>query len=297
MKKLIFLTFLTIGLKGFSQDLFDILENESPETKIITIATFKGTRILNGHSIENSPKKGLVFLISHRFGRINTGIDELYGLDQSNIRFAFEYGVTNDLMLGLGRSSFDKTYDGFFKYKVLKQSTGPNSLPVSVSMFGSAAYRTLKDFDPANEPTASQKMSYTAQILMARKFSPGFSLQVSPTYIHRNSVALTNDPHDILAVGIGNRIKISNRVSINAEYYYTLDQLSSFETTNSIAFGVDIETGGHVFQMILSNSITMIEKSFITESTGDFFGGDIHFGFNISRTFQMGKHKKGKLKK
>ncbi|SEK50580.1 hypothetical protein SAMN04487910_0680 [Aquimarina amphilecti] len=294
---LIVFALLATSSHTFGQDLFDILEEETPQTKNYVYSTFKGTRILNGHSIENRNKGTLEFMISHRFGRVNLGADELYGLDQSNIRFAFEYGLSNDIMIGVGRSSFDKTYDGFIKYKFLKQSLGEKSFPFTASLFSSIAYRTLKDFDPENEPSFSQKLSYVSQILIARKFSSGFSLQITPTYIHRNSVKINEDPHDIFAVGIGSRLKLTKRISINGEYYYTVNPLKSIEASNSLAFGVDIETGGHVFQIILSNSITMIEKSFITESTDDFFEGDIHLGFNISRAFQVGNKKKKRLEK
>ncbi|WP_299252644.1 DUF5777 family beta-barrel protein [uncultured Aquimarina sp.] len=298
MRKIVFVFILwAISSQTFAQDLLDILEEETPQTKNYITSTFKGTRILNGHSIENRKKGILEFVISHRFGRVNLGADELYGLDQSNIRFAFEYGLSDNIMLGVGRSSFDKTYDGFVKYKFLKQSSGKNYFPFTASLFTSIAYRTLKDFDPNNEPSFNQKLSYVTQVLIARKFSSGFSLQITPTYIHRNSVKINEDPHGIFAVGVGSRVKLTKRVSINGEYFYTVNPLESIDASNSIAFGVDIETGGHVFQIILSNSITMIEKSFITESTDDFFDGDIHLGFNISRAFQIGNKEKKKLKK
>ena len=288
MKKL----FLTIILSSISlisiqaqEDLLDILDKELPEADNTVTSIFKGTRILNGHSVVNRKKKELEFIISHRFGSINLGLDELFGLDQSNIRFSFEYGLSDDLTIGIGRSSFEKTYDGFLKYSLMKQKTGKKPFPISISLFGSVAYKTIKDYDPEKKPPTTDRLFYTAQVLIARKISPSVSLQISPTYIHRNSVKIEADPHDFFAVGFGGRVKLSKRVSFNSEYYYTFDQLASLETTNSLAFGVDIETGGHVFQLILSNSITMIEKSFITETNGDFFGGDIHFGFNISRTF------------
>lgn len=293
MKKLLFIgCVLWSFLQATAQDLEALLEQEMPELDTYTTATFKGTRILNGHSIESRKKGVLEFVISHRFGRVNLGIDELYGLDQSNIRFAFEYGLTDDLMVGLGRSSFEKTYDGFLKYKLIKQKD--NGMPFTVSAFGSAAYRTLKDFEPGKELTNNQKLTYVAQLLIARKFSPGFSFQLMPSYIHKNTVQTLADPHDIYAIGFGSRIKLTKRMSANVEYHYTLNPLESINTTNSFALGIDIETGGHVFQIILSNSITMIEKGFITESTDNFFKGDIHLGFNVSRAFQVGKHKRKK---
>ncbi len=286
MKKIILTLFIcSVSFQYFAQDLLDILEKETPQTDQIVTATFKGTRILNGHSIENRKDKELEFLISHRFGRVNLGFDELFGLDQSNIRFALEYGLNDDITIGLGRSSYEKTYDSFMKYSLLKQKKGANSFPFAVSLFGSVAVKTLKDFDPSDKRTFSESLFYVGQVLIARKVNSSFSFQLTPTYVHRNTVRINEDPHDIFALGLGTRIKLNKRVSFNSEYYFAMDESKSINARNSLAFGVDIETGGHVFQLILSNAITMIEKSFITETTDDFFAGDIHFGFNISRTF------------
>jgi hypothetical protein len=286
MKKIILIIFIiSINSQFFGQDLLDILDNETPKTENTVTATFKGTRILNGHSIENRKDKELEFIISHRFGRVNLGFDELFGLDQSNIRFALEYGFNDNLTIGLGRSSFEKTYDSFLKYSLLKQKNGENSFPFAVSLFGSVAVKTLKDYDLSDKRTFAESLFYVGQVLIARKVSPSFSYQITPTYVHRNTVRINADPHDIFALGFGTRMKLSKRVSFNSEYYVTFNESKSIDARNSLAFGIDIETGGHVFQLILSNAITMIEKSFITESTGNFFGGDIHFGFNISRTF------------
>jgi hypothetical protein len=289
MKKILLAIFLiSVSFQLFSQDdLLDLLDTETLEskTKNIVTSTFKGTRILNGHSIENRKEKELEFIISHRFGRVNLGFDELFGLDQSNIRFSLEYGLNDNLTAGFGRSSFEKTYDSFLKYSWIKQKKGENSFPFAVSLFGSVAVKTIKDYVPADKRSFAESLFYVGQVLIARKVSQSFSFQITPTYIHRNTVRIDADPHDIFAVGLGSRIKLSKRVSLNGEYYYSFNESNSIDARNSLAFGVDIETGGHVFQLILSNAITMIEKSFITETTGNFFGGDIHLGFNISRTF------------
>jgi hypothetical protein len=285
MKKIVLNTFLILAsLQLCSQDLLDILEKEAPDTESTVSATFKGTRIVNGHSIENRKNKELEFIIAHRFGRVNTGFEELFGLDQANIRFALEYGLTDDLTAGLGRSSFEKTYDGYLKYSLLKQKTGANSFPFAVSLFGSIAAKSQKAI-PGEERTFAESLFYVGQVLIAKKVNSAFSLQLTPTYVHRNLTAIDADPHDIFALGFGTRVKVSKRVSLNAEYYQQFDKLESINARNSLAFGVDIESGGHVFQIILSNAITMVEKSFITETTGNFFGGDIHLGFNLSRTF------------
>ncbi|MDD7913076.1 DUF5777 family beta-barrel protein [Polaribacter sp. MSW5] len=168
---------------------------------------------------------------------------------------------------------------------MVKTKKGNQSFPFAVSLFGSVALKTIKDYDPADKRTFAESLTYVGQVLIARKVSQSFSYQITPTYIHRNTVKIEADPHDIFALGFGSRIKLSKRVSFNSEYYYAFDESKSINARNSLAFGVDIETGGHVFQLILSNAITMIEKSFITETTDNFFGGDIHLGFNISRTF------------
>jgi len=291
MKTVIQLCFFIFIQAVFAQDLASILENETTPDTDYTIATFKGTRIINGHSIENRKQGVLEFLISHRFGKISDGVDEMFGLDDSNIRIALEYGLTDNIMIGLGRSSFDKAYDGFIKYRVLKQSTGEKNMPLSVSVFGSANIRTLKDYLPEDKPSLQQKTSYVAQILTAKKFNEHFSLQLTPTWVHRNLVNMDADPHDIFAVGIGGRVRITNRLAVNTEYFYTVNPLESIDAKNSFAIALDIETGGHIFQLIFSNANTMIEKTFITETTSDFFKGDIHFGFNISRAFQIKKNK------
>jgi len=282
---------LLMPLLGYSQDLMDILDEETPQSTEYVSASFKGTRIINGHSIENRKEGTLEFLISHRFGKISDGVDQLFGLDDSNIRFALEYAFTDRIMVGFGRSSFEKTLDGFIKYKLLKQSVGQKEIPLSVSLFGSIARKTIKDYNPENKPDFKDRLFYTTQILIARKFNNVFSLQISPTYIHRNSVRIEEDPHDFFALGSGLRYKMSTRVSVNVEYFHNFNPLHSINTHNAFAIAVDIETGGHVFQLMLSNANTMIEKAFITETTSDFFNGDIHFGFNISRAFHLKKHK------
>ena len=279
--------YFSLSIVYSQNDLLDILEEETKQETSNEIVTsiFKGTRILNGHSVENRKKQELEFIISHRFGRVNLGFDELFGLDQANIRFAFEYGLNDNLTIGIGRSSFEKTFDSFLKYSLIHQTKGEKSFPFAISLFGSIAAKTIKDYPPTDKRTFAESLFYVGQVLIARKVSSDFSVQLTPTYIHRNTVKIVEDPHDIFALGFGSRLKLSKRVSLNSEYFHAFNESMSINARNSLSFGVDIETGGHVFQLILSNSITMIEKSFIAETTGNFFGGDIHFGFNLSRTF------------
>ena len=266
-------------------DLLSMLEAEEEPVAQLAEATFKGTRIINGHSIETRNEGTMEFLISHRFGTLNSGAYELWGLDQSNIRLAFEHAVTDRLMLGVGRSSFQKTYDGFVKYKMLQQQTGLKNIPVSMVWFSSTTVKTLRRFDNV-EVSFSDKLAYTHQLLVARKVNSSLSLQLTPTLIQYNLIEANETDNFIAALGLGGRMKVSQRVTVNAEYFYQLNDKGS-QYNNALAVGVDIETGGHVFQLQFTNATAMVEKGFIGESTNDFFGGDIHFGFNISRAFQL----------
>lgn len=284
---------LILPLTSFSQDdLMALLDqNTAPETNLAS-ATFKSTRIMNGHSIERMPSGQLDFRISHRFGTINSGAYEFFGLDQANIHFSLEYGIFDWIMVGVGRGTYEKTFDGFTKFSLLRQSSGERKMPVSLSVFTSAALTSVKWADPERTNYFSSRLSYTAQVLIARKISPGFSLQLSPTYVHRNLVATEIDPNDLWAAGAGGRVKLSKRISLNAEYYYLINGDRDYMSTpvyNPLSVGFDIETGGHVFQLIFTNSLAMIEKGFIGETTGRWTKGDIHFGFNISRVFTLKK--------
>jgi hypothetical protein len=248
-------------------------------------ATFKGTRVINGQSVETPGGGTLLFLISHRFGTLNSGAYNFFGLDQATIRLGLEYGLNDKLTVGVGRSSLEKTYDGFLKYRALRQSTGPHAMPVSVTLFASSALTSLRF--PDQERPADSRFTYTYQALIARKFSPSLSLQLMPTLVHRNFVETRAQQNDVYALGIAGRQKLTKRVALTAEYYYLLPGATADEFRNSLALGFDIETGGHVFQLHFTNSQGMIEKFFIPQTTGRWTKGDIYFGFNISRAFTL----------
>lgn len=266
-------------------DLLSLLGEE--ETTDYAFASFKTNRVINLHSVENTAKGVLDIKISHRFGFLNGGPYELWGLDQASIRIGGEYGISDRLMIGLGRSSFEKTYDGFLKWKVLRQSKGKKNMPITASLLATTAIKTLKFQDPDRDNLNSSRLYYTFQAILGRKFSESFSLQLSPTLVHRNLVATNAEANDVLALGIGSRMKLSKRTSVNFEYIYVLPDQLADGFTNSLSIGFDIETGGHVFQLHFTNSTSMIEKGFIAENTGNFFDGDIGFGFNVSRVFTV----------
>lgn len=277
---------------GRAQDLMDLLEEGGDQTTEYTYATFKATRIINGPSIENPPNGGLIFTISHHFGRLNSGAYEFFGLDQANIRFGFEYGINNWLAVGVGRSSVNKTYDGSMKVKFLRQSKGLRNMPVSVSYWANTAITSLHWQEPERTNYFTSRMEFAHQLLIARKFGNSISLQLTPTFIHRNLVETVEDDNDVWAIGAGGRFKLTNRLSLNAEYYYLLPGQTADDFYNSFSLGFDLETGGHVFQIYLTNSQGLIEEQFIPKTTGEWGKGDIHIGFNINRTFQLKKPKK-----
>jgi hypothetical protein len=270
-------------------DLMNILNKQSAPEINYTTATFKSTRILNGHSVEKMPSGQLDVRISHRFGRLNSGAYEFFGLDQSNIHLSLEYGILDWLMVGVGRGSYEKTADGFAKFTLFRQSSGARVMPVSVSLVSSIAVKTVKWADPSRTNYFSSRLSFVDQVLIARKINQRFSVQITPSYVHRNLVSTELDPNDLFSLGAGGRVKLSNRISLNAEYFYIVNSKTNMSQKiyDPLSLGFDIETGGHVFQLFFTNSVAMIEKGFIGETTGNWLKGDIHFGFNISRVFTL----------
>lgn len=269
------------------QDLLLLLGRE--ETTEYAAASFKTNRVINMHSLESTSAGVFDFKISHRFGFISGGIYELFGLDQASIRLGGDYGISDRLTIGVGRSSYEKTYDGYIKYKVLRQSTGRRTTPVTLAVLGTMAISTLKWAVPDRENLFSSRLSYASQLIIGRKFNNVFSVQLSPSWVHRNLVKTAAEKNDVFALGFGGRIKLNKRLSINGEYIYVLPDQLAEQFTNSLSIGFDIETGGHVFQLHFTNSTSMIEKGFIAETVGQWGKGQVHFGFNISRVFTVVK--------
>jgi opacity protein-like surface antigen len=257
---------------------------------VLIRGTFKADHIINMQTIESPANGTLVFLIQHRFGQLNSGAYNLFGLDNATLRLAFEYGITDRLSVGIGRSSYKKTYDGYAKYKILQQTEGEREMPISLSLLGIASTYTV-DIPESPKLSAIERTSYGAQLLIARKFSRSFSLQLTPSYLYYNRTQ-GNDKNTVFALGMGGRMKISKRMSIDAEYnYLPNNQVVSVKRYNSFSLGWDIETGGHVFQLVFSNSQSMTETQYLTQTTGQWGDGGIYFGFNLSRAFNVKKKK------
>lgn len=286
---LIFPLLLGVHCLSAQDDLLSLLGEE--ETTEYVTASFKTNRVVNLHSLESTAAGVLDVKISHRFGTLNSGAYELFGIDNATIRIGADFGLSSRITIGLGRSSFQKSYDGYLKYKFLRQSSGKRNMPITAALFASTAIQTLKWQNPERDNYFSSRLYYTFQLIAGRKFSENLTLQLSPTLVHRNLVATSAESNDVLALGAAGRIKLSKRLTLNAEYIYVLPDQLAPDFGNSFSIGFDIETGGHVFQLHFTNSTSMIEKGFVTETNQDWLDGGIHFGFNISRVFTVVKPK------
>lgn len=284
--------------QAFSQDLDQLMAQSQEHTTNYTTATFKGTRLIHGHSIE-APAKGVMQLMfSHRFGTLEDPLYTFFGLSQASIRFGFDFGLTNKLAVGVGRSSGlggslpPPTYDFYAKYRLLTQSSGEVNMPVTVALLGAAAINTQKWPQDGIVRTGNDRLSFTGQLLIARKFSERFSMQLMPTLMHRNLTDSPDQHNTLMALGAGGRIKVSKRSAFTFEYYFNQPNTLGSGYYNPVAIGYDIETGGHVFQIMLTNSTGLIEPQFLGQTSTNFFDGPkaIRIGFNFSRVFTLKDH-------
>ena len=261
------------------------LEDKTISEKVT--GTFRSTRVINAHSTEMLHKGEMDFRILHRFGSVKTGYKNFFGLDNASMRLGFDFGITNNLMIGIGRSTLLKDLDIFAKTRILQQTKGENQMPVSLLVAGGYIVTTQESFAPKN-PSFGDRSSYYFQMIIGRKFSPNFSMQLSPLLLHNNTTLNLTDDKTIIGLGGGMRYKVSKRTAIVIDYHYAIGKLDN-AVKNPLSIGVDIGTGGHVFQLHFSNATGMNEKGYLTQTTSDFFKGEVRFGFNLSRIFKIGK--------
>lgn len=281
-----------------AQSMDDLLKQEAKPGKELVTGTFKGTHLVHGHSVESPGKSVLQSTFSHRFGTLEDPVYTFLGMNQASIRFGFDYGITDYFAVGVGRSSGlggttpPPTYDGYLKYKLLSQSTGSRNSPVTVSALIASAVDTEQWPNDGTVYRASDRMSYTAQLLIARKFGERFSLQLMPTFLRRNLVIQSDQSKNLPSVGFGGRWKVSKRTALTFEYYANNPNSLGSGFYNPIAIGYDIDTGGHIFQIMLTNSLGLIESQFLGGTTTNFFEGPrgMRIGFTFSRVFTLKKN-------
>ena len=282
MKQLFFI-FLCLPLMLFAQDdLLDEIDSDIVEDNYAS-ATFKGLKIVNFESTKLVAKKELTFVVSHRFGSIENGFDSFFGLDDAVTRLNFIYGLTDNLNISVSRSSFQKIYEASIKYRLARQQD--NGFPFTVVGYNSAFINTALDKTNLPKLEFKHRVGYTAQLLIARKVSKTLSLEFAPTFFHDNFVVNDDQNNSQFALGMGGRYKLGKRWSVNADYGLHLNRAGSSPFKNPLSIGFDLETGGHVFQMHLSNAQAMNANGFLGQATGDWGDGDIFFGFNLSRNF------------
>src|SRR5690606_6343099 len=246
MRSVLLLICLSVTTSWAQDSLLMELEKSSRDEQAVTFATFKGTRIVNGHSVETKPGQTLEFIFAHRFGAINTGWYEMFGLDEAFVRIGLDYGITDRLSVSFGRNSINKTLDWYAKFKALEQISGAGNTPVTATILAGAAFRLepRKNSDVSPTFQTTDRLAYTGQVLVARKFSSAFSLQLMPTIIHKNSVNQDFEKNTNVALGAGGRLKISPSAAITGEYYHNFSRPDNSPFHNSLGFGIDIETGG-----------------------------------------------------
>ena len=280
-------------------DLLDMLEEDTSNDTVYAFATFKGTKVINLQSPEIPGKGVLQYIFIHRFGAFND--DYFYnflGMNTAEVGLQLDYSFADWLNFGLAYGGANpRTYNAFLKYKILRQSSGGRLMPVSMTGYSSIFYNAERYTDnlPHNQ---SDRISYVNQLVIARKFSKNFSMEIVPTHVHFNLVSLESESNDILSIGLGLRQKITPQIALSAEYIYQINPLETNlqtpapdigyqENQNALSFGVDIETGGHVFQIFLTNSRGVSDPYIIAQTPGSWLDGDIHLGFNISRVFTI----------
>lgn len=313
IKKFTFCIGIFVSLSSFSQDdLLDLVKedpkNEPPRS---VYATFKTTKIVSAQTIETVKKRNLDFRVTHRFGNIynsnsknalNEAAHSAFGLDNaSDIRISFDYGITDKLTIGIGRNKFREMNDALIKWRFLTQREN-NSIPVTICFYGSLGYTSMTTdnlYAGTIRPKTNEahRLQYVSQLLIARKFNSSFSLQIMPTYVHRNFIKqqlnTNNNKEDVngmFSLGIGGRLKLSKRFAIVADYFYNF---SEYQTNNPNAYynplgvGIEIETGGHVFHVNYTNGSAILESSLLTTTQDTWTNGQIKLGFNISRWFAL----------
>jgi len=297
---LILFSALTLSTLAGEPELKKIAVEEEPEPPA-AVKTFHTTRIINGHAVDMLRKRELDFRILHRFGDMATsGAGKtLFGIDNAaDIRISLEYGISNKLNVGLGRSKGagpqTQLFDGFVKYNILQQMDD-NSVPLSLTLLGTTSFTSMDASTDSTSPVSfhegewTQRLSYSSQLMISRKFSEAFSLQISPTYVHRNYVAY-EDKNGIFAIGAGIRVKVAKKMHLLAEYYYLFPSnrvVNGTKYYNPVGIGVEIVTFGHVFHITLTNSAGLGETQFIPHTYSDLTKGQFRLGFTISRIFNL----------
>lgn len=283
MKRILLLAFLFISSMGLyaQDDLLGELE-EIAEEEVFIYPAFKAMKIGNLQSTKVADKGDWYMYVSHRFGTLKDGVETFFGLDNANTKIQMFYGLLDGVQVGVSRESFRKTYAGHIKMKLINQT---NKFPVTMTAYSTININSQLKKEQYPNLKYGDRLSYATQLLISRRFSNSFSLEIAPTFVRQNLVFEKDQDHEQYALGVGFRYKVTKRMSINADYIHNFSRWENSVYKNPLTLGIDIETGGHVFQLLFTNSQSTNEPSFISNAGGDWGDGDIFFGFNIVRVF------------
>jgi Membrane bound beta barrel domain (DUF5777) len=280
MKQLLLAAALAFTAYTHAQDdLLSELDSTAVDDTYAT-AAFKGLQVVTLQSTKMAAANEWYFVVSHRFGTVKNGIDEFFGLDAATTKIGGVYGITNWLSVSASRHTLLKVYEGSVKYRLARQS---ESFPVDVVGYNTVDINTFLEKEDYPRIEFSDRLTFISQLLISRKVSNSLSLELVPSYIHKNlyNPLIENDSQ--FSLGAGGRMKLTKRLSLNVEYAYNFDKPDFY--VNPLSVGLDIETGGHVFQLLFTNSQAMTEGGYLTNAAGDWGKGDFFFGFNLYRVF------------
>lgn len=274
--------FLWAATPVLAQD--DLLNelNQEVKAKENVSAAFKGMQLCTMQSTKMAAKGEWYFLVAHRFGDLSNGFENFFGLDNALTKIGGLYGPTEWLTLGVARHTLGKTYELSGKYRLFSQKV--DGFPVTIVGFHTVDINSQLDKDEFTELKGSDRFAFSNQLLISRKFSENFSAQITPIYIHKNLYEPSEEEADQALLALGGRYKFSKRCSFNLEYAFRMNTPDNDPYYNPLTFGVDVETGGHVFQLVVSNSQAMNDIRYFSTATGNFDKG-IYFGFNLYRVF------------
>ncbi|RSC95669.1 DUF5777 family beta-barrel protein [Tenacibaculum singaporense] len=284
-KTLVLLFLLSISYSFSQDDLLNELKNETKTDSSYELPAFKAVQIGNLQSTKIAGKGDFFFIVAHRFSPFSSGLDNFFGLDDANTKIQFVYSFWDGIQFSLSRDSYEKTYSGSTKLSIKKQSS---TFPLNIVGYISTDIETQSKTSDFPTLEFKDRVSITAQILTSRRITKNLSLLIAPTFVRQNNLQQfiqTNDTNlNRFIVGVGGRLKISKRMSINADYGLNINRHEDSIYKDPFTIGFDIETGGHVFQLIFTNSRASNDSGFLTRTRGDWFN-DVAFGFNIVRVF------------
>jgi len=281
--KSVLILFLFVGLRGFSQnDILNELDTQiKPDSTVNN--TFESLKIVNLESTKLVGKGDLFFVIAHRFGSVKNGLTDLFGLDESTIRFSFFYGFSDGFNLGISRSEFRKTYEISSKYRLVQQKK--EGSPFTIVGFNSIGINTALSKYDFPKLAFKHRLTYFNEILISRRFNKFLSLEIAPILIKENFVLNDTQDNSQFVVAFGGSHKLNKSLSLNFDYAHNFNRISNSGFKDPLSLGLDIQVGGHVFQLVFSNAQPLTDANYITNATGNWGKADIFFGFNLLRVF------------